>query len=132
MTTRRILLVSYFYPPCTDTGAHRPTALAKYLQRAGHEVTVLTTSAYGTLPDDSERGIARTTDAQLWRAKLRGAEHVGSLYDADSYTGRPHPLSKVIVPEPLAVAWAPFARRRALLLHRTNPFDCVVTTSPPE
>lgn len=132
MPARRILLVSYFFPPCTDTGAHRPTALAKYLRRAGHDVTVLTTSAYGTLPDDAELGIVRTTDAQLWRAKLRGAHHVGSLYDTDTYTGRPHPLSKVIVPEPLAVAWTPFARRRARALHRAEPFDCVVTTSPPE
>jgi glycosyltransferase involved in cell wall biosynthesis len=106
--------------------------MVKYLRRAGHDVTVLTTSAYGSLPDDSEQGVIRTTDAQLWRAKLRGADHVGSLYDADTYTGRPHPLSKVIVPEPLALAWAPFARHRARALHRAQPFDCVITTSPPE
>ena len=74
MTARRILLVSYFYPPCSDTGAHRPASLAKYLRRTGHDVTVLTTSAYGSLPDDSEQGVVRTSDAQLWRAKLRGAE----------------------------------------------------------
>ncbi len=36
------------------------------------------------------------------------------------------------MPEPLTVAWAPFARRRALRLHRERPFDCVITTSPPE
>lgn len=132
MTPRRILLVSYFYPPCTDTGAHRPTSMVKYLRRAGHEVTVLTTSAYGSLPDDSEQGVVRTADAQLWRAKLRGAAHIGSMYDSDTYTGRPHPLSRVIVPEPLALAWAPFARRRARALHRANPFDCIITTSPPE
>jgi glycosyltransferase involved in cell wall biosynthesis len=132
MQPRRILFVSYFYPPCTDTGAHRPTSMVKYLRRAGHDVTVLTTSAYGELADDSEQGVVRTTDAQLWRAKLRGADHVGSLYDADTYSGKAHPLSKVIVPEPLALAWAPFARRRARALHRANPFDCVITTSPPE
>lgn len=130
--SRRILLVTYFYPPCTDTGAHRPSSMVKYLRRAGHDVTVLTTSAYGALPDDEEQKIVRTADAQLWRAKLRGADHVGSMYDSDTYTGRPHPLSRVIVPEPLAVAWAPFARRRARALHRAKSFDCVITTSPPE
>jgi glycosyltransferase involved in cell wall biosynthesis len=130
--SRRILLVSYFYPPCTDTGAHRPTSMVKYLRRAGHDLTVLTTSAYGSLPDDTEQGIVRTADAQLWRAKVRGGDHVGSLYDADTYSGKPHPLSKVIVPEPLAWAWAPFARRRARALHRADHFDCVITTSPPE
>ena len=44
----------------------------------------------------------------------------------------PHPLSRVVVPEPLALAWAPFARRRALRLARERGFDCVITTSPPE
>ena len=43
-----LLLVAYFYPPCRDTGAHRPAAMAKWLRRLGHRVTVLTTSAYGT------------------------------------------------------------------------------------
>lgn len=129
---RRILLVSYFYPPCTDTGAHRPSSMVKYLRRAGHDVTVLTTSAYGALPGDAVEGIERTTDAQLWRARLRGAAHVGSMYDSDTYAGRPHPLSKVIVPDPLALAWAPFAIQRALALNRGLAFDCVITTSPPE
>jgi glycosyltransferase involved in cell wall biosynthesis len=129
---RRILFVTYFYPPCTDTGAHRPSSMVKYLRRAGHDVSVLTTSAYGSLPDDAREGIERTADAQVWRAKLRGGSHIGSLYDSDTYSGRPHPLSKVIVPEPLALAWAPFARRRARALHRAHPFDCVITTSPPE
>jgi len=130
--SRRILLVAYFYPPCKDTGAHRPAALAKYLRRLGHDMTVLTTSAYGRLPGDASEGTERTTDAQLWRARLRGADRVDALYDADTYSGRPHPLSKLIVPEPLALAWAPFARRRAVGLHGREPFDCVITTSPPE
>ena len=128
----RILFVSYFYPPCTDTGAHRPSSMVKYLRRAGHDVTVLTTSAYGRLEGAAEAGIERTADAQLWRAELRGAKSVGSMYDADTYSGKPHPLSKVIVPEPLALAWAPFAIGRAKALHREQPFDCVITTSPPE
>jgi glycosyltransferase involved in cell wall biosynthesis len=132
MTSRRILLVSYFFPPCTDTGAHRPAALAKYLKRAGHDVTVLTTSAYGTGAADSADGVERTTDAQLWRAKLRGADRVDALYDSDTYSGNPHLLSKLVVPEPLALAWTPFARRRARALHRSGRFDCVITTSPPE
>ena len=84
MSPRRILFVTYFYPPCTDTGAHRPSSMVKYLRRAGHDVTVLTTSAYGSLPNDEEQGVVRTADAQLWRAKLRGGEHVGSLYDSDT------------------------------------------------
>ncbi len=152
---RSLLLVSYFYPPTRDTGARRPAAMAKWLARLGWDVTVLTTSAFGReqAAGDRERAagrgrraaggkqqaaadvgveVIRAFDLQTWRARIAGGPTVESLFDSDSYSGRPHPLSKVIVPEPLALAWAPFARRAALAAHRGRPFDCVLTTSPPE
>jgi glycosyltransferase involved in cell wall biosynthesis len=138
-TPRSILLVAYFYPPCSDTGAHRPASMARHLRRLGHSVTVLTTSAYGHLPDDSgpqtdgpTGDVIRTTDLQLARARLHGHDRVDSMFDSATYSGRPHLLSRLIVPEPLALAWAPFAIRVALRLHRERGFDCVLTTSPPE
>jgi glycosyltransferase involved in cell wall biosynthesis len=137
-----LLLVSYFYPPTRDTGARRPAAMAKWLRRLGWEVTVVTTAAFGKerTEDRGQRTeseaegdrVIRAFDLQTWRARVAGHERVESLFDADSYSGRPHPLSKVIVPEPLTLAWAPFARRAALAAHRVRPFDCVLTTSPPE
>ena len=127
-----LLLVAYFYPPCRDTGAARPAAMARNLEALGHRVTVLTTRAYGELPEDAERRVVRTSDLQLTRARLRGEREIGSLYDADTYSGRPHPLARVLVPEPLVVAWTPFARRRALELASSERFDAVITTSPPE
>ena len=38
---KRILIISYFFAPQNAMGAVRPTKLAKYLSRMGHEVTVL-------------------------------------------------------------------------------------------
>jgi len=65
----------------------RPAAMAKYLRRLGHDVTILTTSAYGELESDRVRGVVRTADAQRWRARLRGAngeetfdQHIKKLY----------------------------------------------------
>jgi hypothetical protein len=127
-----LLLVAYFYPPCRDTGAHRPAAMAKWLRRLGHRVTVLTTSAYGTGEGPTEEGTVRTPDLQRLRARLHGHDRVDALFDSDTYSGHPHVLSRVIVPEPLVAAWAPFARRRALRLNRRERFDCVITSSPPE
>ena len=127
-----LLLVAYFYPPCRDTGAHRPAAMAKWLRRLGHRVTVLTTSAYGSRDDEEEHGVVRTHDLQRLRARLRGHDRVDALFDSDTYSGKPHPLSRVLVPEPLIAAWAPFARSRALRLSRRERFDCVITSSPPE
>lgn len=137
-TSRSILLVAYFYPPCRDTGAHRPATMAKYLRRLGNRVTVLTTSAYGreegaggARGDDAD-GVVRTRDLQLVRARLRGADRIQAIYEGDTYSGRPHPLSYVLVPEPLVLAWVPFALPRALRLHRAHRFDAVITTAPPE
>ena len=127
-----LLLVSYFYPPCRDTGAHRPAAMAKWLRRLGHRVTVLTTSAYGSGGAADEDGVVRTPDVQRLRARLHGHDRVDALFDSDTYSGRPHPLSRVVVPEPLLLAWAPFARSRALRLARDGRFDAVITSSPPE
>jgi glycosyltransferase involved in cell wall biosynthesis len=127
---RSILLVAYFYPPCPDTGAHRAAAMAKYLRRLGHRVTVLTTSAYGSLP--KEEDVVRTRDLQLVRARLGGHDRVQGMFESDSYSGRPHPLGKLLVPEPLVAAWAPFARAAARRLAQRERFDCVITTSPPE
>ena len=128
----RILLVAYFYPPSRDTGMLRPAAMAKWLRRLGHEVTVLTTSAYGPGEGDASEDVVRTADAQRWRARLAGKDSIGALFDSPTYSGKPHPLSKVIVPEALAAAWMPFARSRALRLHGERRFDCVITSSPPE
>jgi len=127
-----LLLVAYFYPPCRDTGAHRPAAMAKWLRRLGHRVTVLTTSAYGELDTDADEGVVRANDLQRVRARLHGRDTVDALFDSDTYSGRPHVLSKVVVPEPLVVAWAPFAYREALRLNARERFECVITSSPPE
>jgi glycosyltransferase involved in cell wall biosynthesis len=133
---RSILLVSYFFPPTRDTGARRPAALAKYLARLGHRVTVLTTTAFAggeeAGPPPGEIEVIRATDLQTLRARLGGAGRIDSLFDADTYSGKPHPLSYLVVPEPLRVAWAPFARRAAVRAHRERDFDAVITTSPPE
>jgi glycosyltransferase involved in cell wall biosynthesis len=127
-----LLLVAYFYPPCRDTGAHRPAAMAKWLRRLGHQVTVLTTSAYGTADGATEEGVVRAGDLQRVRARLHGQASIDAMFDSDTYSGRPHPLSRVLVPEPLIAAWAPFAWTRAVRLNRRERFDCVITTSPPE
>jgi glycosyltransferase involved in cell wall biosynthesis len=103
--------------------------MVKYLRRLGHRVTVLTTAAYGR---DGGEGVVRTADLQLARARIHGKDRVQSLYDGDTYAARPHPLSYVVVPEPLLLAWVPFALPRALRLHRAHRFDAVITSSPPE
>jgi glycosyltransferase involved in cell wall biosynthesis len=129
---RRLLVVSFFWPPSAEAGVHRPMAMSKYLRRMGHRVTILTTSAYGSLPDDATEGVERSFDLQLPYARLQGRRVAEDTFGGGGYSGRRHPLSYVLVPEATVMAWAPFAVARALALHRRTPFDAVITTSPPE
>ena len=130
--SRRILLVCHYYPPSAGAAVARPLSMAKHLRRMGHRVTVLTTAAFGDLPDDASHGVVRTYDLQLLRARLRGASRATPILEADTYSNRPHPLSYVLVPEALVLAWAPFAVAAAVRLQRRERFDCVITSSPPE
>jgi glycosyltransferase involved in cell wall biosynthesis len=95
---------------------------------------VLTTSAFGESAADGPPGVEviRSADLQSYRARLAGHGRIDSLFDSDTYSGKPHPLSYAVVPEPLRVAWAPFARRAALRAHEERHFDAVISTSPPE
>ena len=130
---RRILLVAYFYPPCRDTGVLRPAAMAKWLRRLGHEVTVLTTSAYGDGPQDASEDVVRTADAQRWRARLAGQRLDRRPVRLAHLLGRPHPAEQGARPRG---RWSPpgcrSPARAALRLQRERRFDCVITTSPPE
>jgi glycosyltransferase involved in cell wall biosynthesis len=132
MPSRRILVVSYPYPPMPTVGGNRWLAMSKYLRRFGHDVTVLTTSAFGVLPDDREREIVRSADltAAPWlRALLRrpalpkGGESAG--------IDKPPPgiVTRTVVPDHRAVTWVPTAIRNARRLNRERGFDCIVTTS---
>ena len=58
---RRLLTITYYFPPETSVGAHRWRAMSRWLRRLGHEVTVLTTRAFGLLPED-DAGTRRTPD----------------------------------------------------------------------
>ncbi len=130
----RILVVSYPYPPMPSIGASRWAAMTKYLRRAGHDVTVLTTSAFGSLPDDDDR-IVRTTDLIASDA-LRRLTRRPPLPEPDGQpvTDKPPPglFTKVLVPDIYAATWAPGAALAARRLLRGRGFDCLISTSPYE
>ena len=127
-----LLLVAYFYPAVPRH--RRPPARrdGEVAAAARARVTVLTTSAYGAATGDEE-DVVRTTRPPARCARGCTATTASTRCSTPTPTrARPHPLSKVIVPEPLVVAWAPFAHRAALRLNARERFDCVITSSPPE
>ena len=131
---RRILIVSHSYPPVPSVGGNRWLAMAKYLRRAGHEVSVLTTSAFGGLPEDERDGVVRASDlisARLLRRAFRRPQLTAAGTGAATPIDKPAGalITKVVVPDHLAVTWAPFATRLARRVVRERAIDCVVTTS---
>ncbi len=80
---KRILLISYYFAPQNSIGAVRPTKLAKYLTRMGHEVTVIcgegmTGAEDSTLRRDMEElgdihALREWNPLRAWKARKRGA-----------------------------------------------------------
>jgi glycosyltransferase involved in cell wall biosynthesis len=135
MRAYRLLLITYHWPPFSGSGATRWTALVKYLRRAGHEVTVVTTSAFGSQPSDAANLVVRTRDlaaAGALRRLLRRPPL--RVEDNDLSVAKPAPgvLTKVVVPDAYAISWVPFAAAAARRLVAQRDFDCLLTSSPPQ
>jgi len=63
---KRILIVSYYFAPQNVIGAVRPTKLAKYLTRMGHEVTVISGGGLDGKTDPTlERDLQELKDVRL-------------------------------------------------------------------
>ncbi len=65
---KRILFISYYFAPENVIGAVRPTKLAKYLQRQGHEVTVICGDGQRGLDDPTlARDLEEFSDVHVLR-----------------------------------------------------------------
>jgi len=126
---KRLLLVSQLAPPSALIAARRVAALTKYLAREDFEITVLTSELSGEGEIEGAAEVVRTRDLLAsglnWR---RSSLEVMSSGAPGTYR-KPSPLQSVLVPDPAAVTWLPFALRAAA---RLGAFDCVLTTSPPQ
>lgn len=136
MTTtarRRILIAAYYYPPRNITGAIRPHALAKWLSRRGHDVTVLTSANMGEAPVAEQVPAVRTRDLLATRLNWRAQSlDVVTGRRQETWSGRATAWGLIVVPDIQLVSWLPFATATALRLARRTPFDAVITTSPVE
>jgi glycosyltransferase involved in cell wall biosynthesis len=128
---RSVLLVTQYAPPSSLVAARRVAAVVKYLGRAGHSVTVLTSAASGEGAIEGAEEVVRTRDVLTsplnWRRR-----HFAALTGGSGETYRPPSrLASVVVPDLSLLTWLPFALPAALRLARRRRFDCVLTTSPP-
>jgi glycosyltransferase involved in cell wall biosynthesis len=126
---RSILLVAQFAPPSELSAARRVAGLAKYLDRLGHQVTVLTSLSSGRGPVPGAR-VVRTRDAMVSELNWRRASFQALAGgDGDGYEAAPSRLASVFVPDLAVAGWLPFALPRAYAL--AGAADAVITSSPP-
>lgn len=140
MEKKKILIISYSYPPSNVPAAQRPYAVAKYLNKDEFDVTVLTCGNA-----DVSWGVNEGFDPELRNVNLikinsllgRGAsslrkstttvnKNLKNRLKASLFKG----LSSMIVPDQ-AIFWYPQVRKYLLQnKHLINESEIVFTTSP--
>ncbi len=133
MSERRLVVVPYYYPPFPGSGNRWP-AMARYLRRAGHSVTVVATDAFGRLSEPEEEGIIRVGDlrsARLLRWLLRRGEQ-GLAGSAAIEVPPTALLTKTLVPDAQVLTWLPGAVLAVRRLVARKKIDCLVTSGPPD
>ena len=144
---RRVLVVTYYFPPSGGPGVQRVLKFVKYLREFGYEPTVLTVEE-GAFPQHDEElvteippGVAihrtRSLDpfgvyAFLTGRSKKDAVMVGTVRREGGFIERAASWMRANVFLPDArVGWVPFAVREGIRLHREQRFDVVFTSGPP-
>lgn len=141
MGQRRLLVLSYSFPPTPSVGSVRVGGLARYLPELGWEVTVVTPrrAGRGRVPGH----VLETADADLGAGlkRLLGAPGDAALKDVISGTASPlaRPSSARLVEVVKALVaipdtnrgWIPIAARTAARRAAEERFDAILSTSPP-
>ena len=149
---RRVLIVSFFYPPNPAVGGLRVSKFAEYLPEFGWEPTVLTARSTPGGPPQDGHVIATSYFAPLMKAKARHAsprsgEGVGPAESAPglqerleaagplgrrTYNALRHfaPLSSVRMPDS-TMGWIPYAVAEGRRLIRSEQFDAIFSSAGP-
>ncbi len=128
---KRVLLISYYYPPVTGSGMFRPLRLSRYLPEHGWDVTVLTIGERARLLNDKALRREIPTSVRVERTfslEPRMPMLVMRKLGLRRLTELIEPW--LAVPDD-QLGWVPFATRRGARLLRRGDHDVVVSTSAP-
>jgi glycosyltransferase involved in cell wall biosynthesis len=151
MPNRRVLLVSYLFPPAGGVGVQRALAYARYLPDSGAEVWVLAARNPSTpvmdralvseIPATAHMQRVSTPELpyqwrdRLWRMIARhgqqSKERPGDTRSGEStMSGGARLIRRLTSPDP-QVVWTPWATRCAVKLIERHRIDTVLVTVPP-
>jgi glycosyltransferase involved in cell wall biosynthesis len=126
---KRVLFITYWFPPQPAAGASRTGNIAGHLKEFGWEPTVLTREFAGAANVDCK---IETVAEPRWSQRNERAPLDGPIRVRHPLERRIRDLVKcfVRVPDDYG-AWMPAALARAFALARTNKFDAVLSSAPP-
>jgi len=141
---RRVLLISYDFPPRGATGVFRITKFARYLPQFGWQPVVLTAAGAGVVRDDAllaelppDLEVIRVPDPLTPLRRARSAPRPPATGSATQQQARGSTLAalrqtvrRFVVPDP-QIVWLPRAVQAASARLRRGDIAAVLTTSPP-
>jgi glycosyltransferase involved in cell wall biosynthesis len=133
MQARRLLIITYYFPPRPLIGAARWAAMSEWLRRLGHEVTVVT-SRIGASPGAEDPWVLRTFDLSTVGPvrkllRRRPVPRSGTL----ETVRKPAPrwFSETVVPDEFLLTWSLAALASIRRLVRERRIECLITSGPP-
>ncbi len=144
---RRVLLISYHFPPVGGAGVQRPAKFAKYLREFGWDVSVLVAenpsvpvldeSLLADIPEETIIRKARTLEpgykfkSNIAKSSNLNQSKAGLLSIAKTkLKGMMRSTAKMLLQPDPQVLWLPAAKKEALKLLRLMPHDIILATAP--
>lgn len=140
---RRVLLISFDFPPRGATGVLRVTKFARYLPQFGWQPVVLTAAGLSVVRDDALLGelppdleVIRVADplTRLRRTSNGSPAPVRRAGQQPAHRSRLTALRggarRLLIPDP-QITWLPSAVHAASVRLRRGDIAAIVTTSPP-
>ena len=141
---KKVLIISYSFPPLQDIGSQRPYGLAKYFPKYGWEPIVLTVKHPGKLPDGI-RIIETDYKEILKEIKLKvgfnpdemvhkqSGIKVSNNFNCSTWKRKIIKLAKEVIYFPDDKrGWYKFAVKSASEFLLREKIDAIISTSPPE
>lgn len=145
---KKVLVITYYWPPSGGAGVQRWLKMSKYLSRQGVEVFILTVDKnYAAFPD-YDNSLTRDVDPQLkvyttkatnyfkFYEKMVGKENIPkagfSNVDPSKISNKiiGKLRSHIFIPDPRK-GWNKYALKKAKELIQENDIKNVITSSPP-
>lgn len=136
MVSRRVLMVSYWYPPTPGAGAARAAGFSRHLPGFGWDPVVLAAAAGGSSLSARLFGYGESETTEQGAAVYRVPDLVGAGSIQKPYAGPPaskgkeHWLRRFVFPDRFAI-WAGRAEREARYKLGEMAPDVVWTSFPP-